>query len=152
MNPFVYYRLDAISELKNNTSGAVRELDWHRDLPAIQRFYARFTDTPINPDEMDPTVGMPQAIMEGEDIVSFAIPFSFREGETEIGGVATVPDRRNQGLCKALIAGMASRILAGGKAAALTTEQTNLPMRAAARAIGMREILPPDDTVADEGK
>ena len=138
-NPFVYYRLDSLKELRRNAHCAVRDLDWHRDLDVIQRFYARFTDTPVNPDEFDQTVGAPLAIMEKNDIVSFAIPLSFHEGETEIGGVATVPDRRSQGFCKALIAEMAFRILSGGKAVTLTTEKTNLPMRAAASAIGMRE-------------
>ena len=139
-NPFVYYRLDSIKELKHDAACAVRDLDWHKDLPAIQRFYARFTDTPINPDEFDQTVGSPSAIMDGNDIISFAIPLSFREGETEIGAVATVPEQRNKGFCKALIAGMAFRILDNGKAATLTTEQENIPMRAAAAAIGMREL------------
>lgn len=70
----------------------------------------------------------------------FAIPLSFREGETEIGAVATVPEQRNKGFCKALISEMALRILNNGKAATLTTEQENLPMRAAAAAIGMKEL------------
>ena len=77
--------------------------------------------------------------MDDNEIISFAIPLSFRDGETEIGGVATVPERRNKGFCKALISEMAFRILSDGKAAALTTEKTNIPMRAAAEAIGMRE-------------
>ena len=139
-NPFVYFRLDSIGELKRDTSCPVRELDWHKDLAVIQRFYARFTDTPVNPDEFDQTVGNPLAVMKDEEIVSFAIPLSFRDGETEIGGVATVPEQRNKGLSKALIAEMAFRILNSGKAATLTTEQENLPMRAAAAAIGMREL------------
>jgi len=79
------------------------------------------------------------AIMKDHDIISFAIPLSFRDGETEIGGVATVPEHRNEGYCKALISEMAFRILSRGKAVTLTTERTNLPMRAAAKAIGMRE-------------
>lgn len=139
-NPFVYYRLDSIKELKRDAACAVRDLDWHKDLPAIQKFYARFTDTPINPDEFDQTVGSPSAIMDENGIISFAVPLSFREGETEIGAVATVPEQRNKGFCKALISEMAFRILDNGKAAALTTEQENLPMRAAAAAIGMREL------------
>ena len=143
-NPFVYYRLDSIGELKRDASCPVRELDWHKDLAVIQRFYARFTDTPVNPDEFDRAVGSPQAIMDENEIISFAIPLTFREGEAEIGGVATVPDQRNRGFCKALISEMAFRILNSGKAVTLTTEQENLPMRAAATAIGMRE-LPNDD-------
>ena len=138
-NPFVYYRLDSIGELKRDASCPVRELDWHKDLAVIQRFYARFTDTPVNPDEFDRTVGKPLAVLKENEIVSFAIPLSFRNGETEIGGVTTVPEQRNRGLCKALISEIAFRILSSGKAATLTTEQGNLPMRAAAAAIGMRE-------------
>ena len=139
-NPFVYYRLDSAKELKRYASRAVRELDWHRDLAAIQRFYARFTEKPINPDEFDRTVGAPLAVIEENEIASFAIPLSFHEGETEIGGVATVPERRNKGCCKALISEMASRILDQGKAATLTTEQTNIPMQKAAEATGMRRL------------
>ena len=139
-NPFVYYRLDSIKELKHDAACTVRDLDWHKDLAVIQTFYARFTDAPINPDEFDQTVGSPSAIMDENGIISFAIPLSFREGETEIGAVATVPEQRNKGFCKALISEMALRILNNGKAATLTTEQENLPMRAAAAAIGMKEL------------
>lgn len=139
-NPFVYYRMDAEEELKPGPSCPVRDLDWQKDLAVIRRFYARFTDTPVNPDEFDQAVGAPLAVMDGNDIISFAIPLSFREGETEIGGVATVPDQRNKGFCKALISEMAFRILSSGKAATLTTDRENLPMRAAAMAIGMKEL------------
>lgn len=139
-NPFVYYRLDSIQELKHDAACTVRDLDRHKDLAVIQKFYARFTDAPINPDEFDQTVGSPSAIMDENGIISFVIPLSFREGETEIGAVATVPEQRNKGFCKALISEMALRILNNGKAATLTTEQENLPMRAAAAAIGMKEL------------
>ena len=139
-NPFVFYRLDSAGELKHNTPYAVRELDWHQDLAVIRRFYARFTDTQINPDEFDQAIGAPLVIMEENEIISFAIPLSFRTGETEIGGVATIPEQRNKGFCKALISEMASRILGSGKAVTLTTEKTNLPMRSAAKAIGMKEL------------
>ena len=141
-HPFVYYRLDSINELKHNAllSCAVRDLDWLEDLDTIRRFYAGFTDTPVNPGEFDRTVGSPLAVMAEDEIVSFAIPLSFRDGETEIGGVATVPEQRNKGFCKALLSEMAFRILGNGKAVTLTTERTNLPMRAAAEAIGMREV------------
>ncbi len=80
------------------------------------------------------------AIMGENEIICFAIPLSLREGETEIGAVATIPEQRNKGFCKALISEMAFRILSNGKTAALTTERTNAPMRAAAKAIGMKEI------------
>ncbi len=139
-NPFVYYRLDSANELKHDLSCAVRQLDWHKDLEVIRRFYARFTDALINPDEFDQTVGSPLAVMDDDGIISFAIPLSFRDGETEIGGVATIPEQRNKGFCKALISEMAFRILSGGKAVTLTTENANLSMRAAAKAIGMKEI------------
>ena len=139
-NPFVYYRLDSPEELKRDAQRSVCGLDWRKDLAVIRRFYARFTDTPINPDEFDRTIGSPLAIMEDSEIISFAIPLSLREGETEIGAVATVPEKRNEGFCKALISEMAFRILSGGKAATLTTERKNLPMRTAAAAIGMREL------------
>ncbi len=139
-NPFVYYRIDSTEDLKHDSFCAVRELDWHKDLTVIQRFYARFADTLINPDEFDQTVGSPMAIMNENEIISFAIPLSFQDGETEIGGVATVLEQRNKGFCKALISEMAFRILTNGKAVTLTTEQTNTSMRAAAKAIGMREL------------
>ena len=139
-NPFVYFRLDSIKALKHDAAYIVCDLDWYNDLAVIRRFYARFTDTPIHPDEFDQTVGSPMAIMDENEIISFAIPLSFREGETEIGGVATIPEQRNKGFCKALISEMAYRILGNGKAVTLTTEPSNAPMRAAAKAIGMREL------------
>lgn len=82
---------------------AVCDLDWHKDLAVIRRFYARFTETPINPDEFDQTIGAPLAILDENEIISFAIPLSFREGKTEIGAVATIPEQRNKGFCKSLI-------------------------------------------------
>ena len=139
-NPFVFCRLDSIMSLKRDATYAVCDLDWHQDLAVIRRFYARFTDAMINPDDFDQTIGSPLAIMGENEIISFAIPLSFREGETEIGGVATIPEQRNKGYCKALISEMAFRILSDGKAVTLTTEPANLPMRAAAKAIGMREL------------
>ena len=138
-NPYVYYRLESPKDLKRNLSLAVSALDWHEDLIAIRKFYARFNNT-VNPDEFGEYVGNPLAIIEDGDIVCFAIPLSFREGETEIGGVATVPDRQNKGYCKTLIAEMAFRILDQGRAATLTTEKTNLPMQKAAEAIGMMRL------------
>ena len=136
-NQLLYYRIETLKDLKHDPSFSVIDLDWHEDLEVIRRFYGRFNHA-VNPDEFDEYVGKPLAIMHEGDIVSFAIPLSFREGETEIGGVATVPDRRNKGCCKALIAEMAFRILEKGNAATLTTEKTNLPMRKAAEAIGMK--------------
>ena len=113
-NPFVYYRFDSLEDLKRDSSREVCGLDWHGDLEVIRRFYARFTDVPFSHDDSDRTIGNPMAILTDGGIVSFAVPFFFHEGETEIGGVATVPERRNEGLCKALISEMAFRILEQG--------------------------------------
>ena len=139
-NPYVYYRMEPGALPPSDPRYPIRKLDWRRDLPVIRRFYARFTDTPVDPDALGPAVGDPMAILSDGEIVSFAIPLSFREGETEIGGVATVPEWRNRGCCKALIAAMARGILSGGLAATLTTHRDNLPMRAAAASVGMAEV------------
>lgn len=139
-NPFVYYRMRPGAVTKRNPRFPVSGLDWRRDLAAIRRFYARFTDTPIDPDTLDPTVGNPLAILLEGEVVSFAIPLSLREGEIEIGGVATVPECRNRGYCQVLIAEMARRILEQGLTAVLTTHRDNLPMRAAAEAAGMERF------------
>ena len=138
-NPFVYYRIESIKGLKRSMSCSVSDLDWRADLAVIQKFYALFGHS-VHPDEFDAYVGNPLAIMEDGDIVCFAIPLSFRPGETEIGGVATVPDRRNKGYCKALLSETAFRILKKGNAATLTTEKNNLPMQKAAEAIGMKRL------------
>ncbi len=138
-NPFVYYRIESLNNLKRDLSFPVSGLDWHADLTAIRRFYARFNH-PIDPDKFGKEVGNPMAIVRDGDIVCFAIPLSFRQGETEIGGVATIPDQRNKGCCKVLIAEMAFRILDQGKVATLTTEKSNLPMQKAAEAIGMKHL------------
>ena len=139
-NPFVYYRIESLNDLKRNATHSVSDLDWHKDLSLIQKFYVRFGNNQINPDEFEQYVGNPLAIIMDGDIVSFAIPLSFRDGETEIGGVATVPDQQNKGYCKALISEMAFRILNEGKTATLTTEKTNLAMQKAAEAIGMKRL------------
>ncbi len=136
-NPFVYYRIDSLTDLKRNTSYSVIKLDWQSDLEMIQRFYARFNKT-VDPDAFDRYVGSPMAIIRDGSIISFAIPLSFREGETEIGGVATVPDQQNKGYCKSLLSEMAFRILKSEKAATLTTEKGNFPMQKAAESIGMK--------------
>ncbi|MBP5441757.1 MAG: GNAT family N-acetyltransferase, partial [Treponema sp.] len=102
-SPFVYYRIESLNDLKHFLSGSVSSLDWRTDLSLIQRFYDRFGNHPINPDEFEQYVGNPLAIIIDGDIVSFAIPLSFRDDETEIGGVATAPNHRNKGYCKALI-------------------------------------------------
>ncbi len=138
-NSFVYYRIESLQDLKRDSSCFVSDLDWHKDLDAIRRFYARFNH-PVNPEEFGEYVGNPLAIIRDGDIVCFAIPLSFRKGETEIGGVATVPDQRNKGYCKALISEMAFRIMDKGGTATLTTEKTNRPMQKAAEAIGMKRI------------
>ena len=139
-NPFVYYRIESLNDLKRNLSCSVSSPDWRADLQLIQKFYARFGNNQISPDEFEQYVGNPLAIMIDGKIVSFAIPLSFREDETEIGGVATAPDRQNKGCCKSLISEMAFRILNEGKTTTLTTEKTNLPMQKAAEAIGMTRL------------
>ena len=139
-NPFVYYRMRPGAVPKRDPRFPVRELDWRGDLALIRRFYARFTDAVIDPDGLDPAAGRPLDILEKGEIASFAIPFSFREGEIEIGGAATVPEHRNRGCCNALIAEMARGILARGLTAVLTTHRDNLPMRAAAEAVGMERF------------
>ncbi len=138
-NPFVYYRIESLKDLKRGPCCSVSDLDWHADLTAIRRFYARF-DQPVDPDEFGDYVGNPLAIVHDGDIICFAIPLSFRKGETEIGGVATVPDQRNKGCCKALLSEMAFRVLKNGSAVTLTTEKANLPMQKAAEAIGMKRL------------
>ncbi len=140
-NPFVYYRIKPGGTPKRDPRLPVTELDWRRDLALIRGFYARFTDTPFDPDALPPRTGNPLAILSEGRIVSFAIPFPFREGEIEIGGVATVPECRNRGYAGALVAEMAFRILGQGLAAVLTTHRDNLPMRAAAGAAGMERFL-----------
>ena len=147
-NPFVYYRLESVRDLRCDLSYEVSALDWHADRTAIRRFYARFHQS-VNPDEFDAHIGNPLAILRAGEIISFAIPLSFREGETEIGGVATVPDQRNKGYCKALLSEMAFRILNQGKAATLTTEKTNLPMQRAAEAIGMKHPPQANDSIEE---
>lgn len=152
-NPFAYYRIGSARDLKHSPRHAVRDLDWDRDLEMIRSFYARFSDRPVDPGEFGPEVGNPVAVVIGGSIASFAIPLSFHAGETEIGGAATVPEMRSKGYCKDLISVLALRILDEGKAATLTTEKTNLPMRKAAEAIGMR-LLPeerqPEGAAADD--
>ncbi len=137
-NPFVYYRIESLNDLKRNATHSVSDLDWHKDLSLIQKFYVRFGNNQINPDEFEQYVGNPLAIIMDGDIVSFAIPLSFRDGETEIGGVATVPDQQNKGYCNSLLSEIAFRILKSEKAATLTTEKDNFPMQKAAESIGMK--------------
>ena len=83
-NPFVYYRIESPESLIRYPSRSVCSLGWHTDLPLIRRFYARFSNQPFNPDELGPYVGNPLAILLGGEIASFAIPLSFREGETAL--------------------------------------------------------------------
>lgn len=137
---YIYYRLESADALIRNPLHEVRELDWYGDLAMIQRFYSHWTKDTIDPGKNDETVGNPLAIVVEDEIVSFAVPFSFRDGELEIGAVATVPAWQNKGYCKALIAELAFRILKSERAATLTTRRENLPMQAAALAIGMLPV------------
>ena len=51
--------------------------------------------------ELDREIG--EGVLEWIQVSKDARFLSFREGETEIGGVATVPDQRNKGYCKTLL-------------------------------------------------
>ncbi len=148
-NPFVYYRIDSLTDLKRDSSYSVIKLDWRSDLAMIQKLYARFNKT-VNPDAFDQYVGNPLAILQDGVIVSFAIPLSFRESEIEMGGVATIPDQQNKGCCKSLLSEMAFRILKNGKAAMLTTEKSNVPMQKAAESIGMKRVQQNHDPIGGD--
>lgn len=139
---FVYFRLDSSADLLHYPSENLRALDWHADLETIRRFYRHFTNDIIDPPDDGDGCGEPLAIIVNGEIASFAIPFSFKEGEIEIGAAATLPQYQNRGFCRAVISGMARRILARGLVATLTTGSTNYAMRAAAKAIGMHTVLP----------
>lgn len=133
----VYFRLEDIEALRHPAVHTVVDMDWHADIEMIRGFYRHWSDEVIDPPE-DETIGNPLVVVIHDEIVSFAAPFFLREGEVEIGAVATLPAYRNRGYCQAVISEMAYRILKSGRAATLTTHVRNLPMQAAARAIGMR--------------
>ena len=141
----VYFRLDSAADLIPSPDDDVRVLDWHADLLMIQRFYRHWLkdgDEDIQPPtEAEREVGDPIALVRGGDILSFAILFHFKDGEIEIGAVATLPSEQNKGFCRRVISEAARRILDTGKSAALTTGSRNFAMQSAARAIGMREIM-----------
>ena len=141
----VYFRLDSAADLIPYPDDDVRVLDWHADLLMIQRFYRHWLkdgDEDIQPPtEAEREVGDPIALVRGGDILSFAILFHFKDGEIEIGAVATLPSEQNKGFCRRVISEAARRILETGKSAALTTGSRNFAMQSAARAIGMREIM-----------
>ena len=141
---YIHFRLDSTSELVSYPTNDIRELDWHEDLLMIQRFYRYWLPKEHEdiqpPAEDEQEVGNPIALVRNDEILSFAIPFSFKEGEIEIGAVATSPSEVNKGYCRRVICEMARRILDSGMCATLTTGPDNLAMRAAARSIGMREI------------
>ena len=140
----IYFRLDSASDLVSFPDDGIQELDWHVDLPMIQRFYRHWDDggediQPPNEDERE--IGNPIALVQGGDILSFAAFFYFREGEVEIGAVATLPSEQNKGYCRRVISEAARRILDSGRCATLTTKSHNLAMQAAATAIGMKQIV-----------
>ena len=140
----VYFRLDSAADLILYPDDDVQVLDWHTDLPMIQRFYRHWLkdgDEDVQPpSEAEREVGDPIALVRGSDILSFAILFYFKDGEIEIGAVATLPSEQNRGFCRRVISEAARRILDLGKCATLTTGAYNLAMRSAARSIGMQEI------------
>lgn len=135
---YVRFRLQNAGSLQK-TAFPVKRLDWERDLPMIRRFYSHFTDDVIEPPAEEENIGTPYAITENGEILSFALPFSFKAGETEIGAVMTLPAHRGKGYAKAVVTAMAADILVAGNTATLTTGIENAPMRAAALAAGMQE-------------
>ena len=140
----IYFRLDSALDLVSFTNDSIHELDWHADLPMIQRFYRHWGDDEEDiqpPNESEREIGNPIALVRGDDILSFSIFFYFREGEVEIGAVATLPSEQNKGYCRRVISKAARRILASGRCATLTTRSHNLAMQAAATAIGMKRIV-----------
>ena len=137
-----YFRLDNAEELIHYPDDNIRQLDWHDDLEMIRRFYKNFTDDVIDPPDKNDNCGNPIAMTINGEIAAYALPFSFKSGETEIGAVATVPEYRNRGFCRAVISELARRILAAGLVATLTTGADNIPMQTAAKAIGMHTIIP----------
>ena len=75
------------------------------------------------------------------EILSFAGTFYFRDGEAEIGPVATVPEARGKGYAHSVLAAAIECALGQGLAATLTTGEDNLVMRAVAEAVGMRPVV-----------
>ena len=138
---YVFFLLDSVTELIPFPDDHIRELDWYADLPMIQRFYRHFGCLDIQPpDETEPEIGNPIALVQNGEILSFAIPMYFKKGAVEIGAVATVPNEQGKGFCRCVISEIACRILASGKQATLTTRTENYAMQAAAKAIGMRQL------------
>ena len=140
----VFYRLDTLADLKANPSGEIVILDWNRDLEMIRRFYKKWGAgddvDPPGPEETE--IGQPVALVRDGEILSFAGTFYFREGEAEIGPVATVPEAQGRGYAHSVLAEAARRALEGGLAVTLGTARGNMAMRAVAEAVGMRQVNP----------
>ena len=135
----VHYSLDSVNDLIHFPSGEVVRLDWVEDFELIRQFYRHWGGEDIDaPGEKETEIGQPLALVRDGEILSFMSYFHFREGEEEIGAVATLPEWRNQGLCRRVISEAARQTLERGKTATLTTREDNLAMQAAAEAIGMR--------------
>lgn len=143
---FIYYRLDSLQELRPFPAEDIVVLDWNADLEMIRRFYKKWGAgddvDPPGPEETE--IGQPVAMVRDGEIVSFVGCFFFREGEAELGPVATIPEERGKGYCHRVLSAAARRVLAGGLIATLTTGHDNLAMRAVADAIGMRRVEPPE--------
>ena len=143
---YVYYRLDTPEDLRPYSDLDVVCLDWNADLEMIRRFYRKWGAgddvDPPGPEETE--IGRPVALVREGEILSFAGTFYFRDGEAEIGPVATVPEARGKGYGRRVLAAAIKRALEQGLAATLTTGEDNLAMRAVAEAVGMRSVVSTD--------
>ena len=145
MAEYVYYRLDSLGDLKRFPTDGIQPLDWARDLEMIKRFYRQWGDGDDDiqpPGEDEPEIGQPIALVEDGEILSFTSYWYFREGEAELGAIATLPGERGKGHCRRVISEAARRALERGLVVTLTTGEDNRPMQAAAEAIGMRRTNP----------
>ena len=140
---YAYYRLDSPEDLRPYPDDEVVCLDWNADLEMIRRFYKKWGAgddvDPPGPDETE--IGHPVALVRAGEILSFAGTFYFRDGEAEIGPVATVPEARGKGYAHSVLAAAIECALGQGLAATLTTGEDNLVMRAVAEAVGMRPVV-----------
>ena len=141
----VHYRLECLEALKAYPGGDVVVLDWNDDLEMIRRFYKKWGAgddvDPPGPDETE--IGLPVAVVNDGEILSFAGTFYFRKGEAEIGPVATVSEARGKGYAHRVVSEAARRALEKGLIVTLATEKGNLSMRAVAEDVGMTRIAAP---------
>ena len=135
------FRLESLEKLVLYSSKEVRLVSWIAELPMIRRFYARWGATDIEPPSEDEAMGDIIALVRGGEILSMCAPFSFQEGEVEIGAVFTLPEFQGQGYCRQVISALARKILQEGLTVTLTTRHTNISMQRAAEAIGMERVF-----------